>query len=277
MTEEEIKQVEHLVNEKVRANIRLEELRNIPIEEAKAMGAMALFGEKYGNQVRVIVFDRDYSVELCGGTHVVATGQLGFFKIVSEGSVAAGIRRIEAITGQAAETYVDEQETLIAALKETLKNPRDLKKAVDGLLEEKNQLQKQIDALQQEKSADIKQHLLEKIKPINGAQVLVEKIAIPQADMLKQLAFSLKNQVNDLVLVLAADISGKPQITVVIDEKLTKTHASLHAGQMVKQLAKHIQGGGGGQPFFATAGGKDISGLDKALEEAQIIIQKAIG
>nr|WKN37647.1 alanine--tRNA ligase [Tunicatimonas sp. TK19036] len=276
MTEEEIKQVEHRVNEKIRENIRLEELRSIPIDEAKGMGAMALFGEKYGEQVRVIVFDRDYSVELCGGTHVMATGQLGFFKIISEGSVAAGIRRIEAITGQAAETYIDEQEALLSSLKEALKNPRDLQKAVDGLLEEKNQLQKQIEAFQQEKSANIKQQLLDKIKPMNGIQVLIDKVSLPQADMLKQLAFSLKNQVNDLVLVLAADISGKPQIAVVVDENLTKMYNSLHAGQMVKQLAKHIQGGGGGQPFFATAGGKDISGLDKALEEAKTIIQEAV-
>ncbi|MEQ9437615.1 MAG: alanine--tRNA ligase [Cyclobacteriaceae bacterium] len=276
MTDEEIKQVEHLVNEKVRANIRLEELRGIPIDEAKAMGAMALFGEKYGDKVRVIVFDRDYSVELCGGTHVLATGQLGFFKIVSEGSVAAGIRRIEAISGQAAETYVNEQESLLAMLKETLKNPHDLKKAIDGLMEEKNQLQKQIETLQQEKATGIKQQLLDKIYSVNSTQAIVEKVSLPQVDMLKQLAFSLKNQVNDLVMVLAADINGKPQIAVVVDENLTKTHA-LHAGQMVKQLARHIQGGGGGQPFFATAGGKDISGLDNALEEAKKIIQEAVG
>ncbi len=275
MTNDEIQQVEHLVNQRVRENIRLEELRKLPIDEAKTMGAMALFGEKYGSEVRVIVFDRNYSVELCGGTHVSATGRLGFFKIISEGSVAAGIRRIEAITGTAAENYIREQEELLSSIKETLKNPRDLQKAVHSLVEEKNQLQKQIDALQQEKASRIQQELASKIQNIKEAKIIIEKVYLPQADMLKQLAFNLKNQVDNLVMVLAADIEGKPQISVVIDELLTKTY-DLHAGQLVKQLAKHIRGGGGGQPFFATAGGKDVSGLEKVLEEAKEVIQNAL-
>ena len=275
MSEEEVQQVEQLVNERVRENIRLEELRKTPIEEAKAMGAMALFGEKYGDEVRVIVFDRDFSVELCGGTHVPATGHLGFFKITSEGSVAAGVRRIEAITGLAAETYVREQEELLSGVKETLKNPRDLQKAVDGLLTERNQLQKQIESLQQEKASAIKQKLVDKAYTVNGAQVITEKINLPQADMLKQLAFNIKNQVDALVMVLAADINDKPQIAIIVDEKFTQSH-DLHAGQMVKQLAKHIRGGGGGQPFFATAGGKDVNGLDKVLEEAKEMISAAL-
>ncbi|WKN41990.1 alanine--tRNA ligase [Tunicatimonas pelagia] len=276
MTDEEIQQVEHLVNERVRENIHLEELRKIPIDEAKAMGAMALFGEKYGDEVRVIVFDQDYSVELCGGTHVPATGHLGFFKITSEGSVAAGIRRIEAITGRAAETYVREQDELLSTIKETLKSPRDLQKAVQALVEEKNQLQRQIDALQQEKASGIQQELASKTQTINDTSVIIEKVALPQADMLKQLSFNLKNQVDNLVMVIAANIQGKPQISVVIDEKLTKTH-DLHAGQLVKQLAKHIKGGGGGQPFFATAGGKDVTGLEKVLEEADVLIKNTLG
>ncbi|MEM6840987.1 MAG: alanine--tRNA ligase [Bacteroidota bacterium] len=275
MTDEEIQQVEHIVNQRIRENIPLEEMRKVPIDEAKSMGAMALFGEKYGDEVRVIVFDRDYSVELCGGTHVPATGHLGFLKITSEGSIAAGIRRIEAITGQAAETHVREQEELLTSIKETLKNPRDLQKAVISLVEEKNQLQKQIDALQQEKASGVQQELADKAQTIGSTQVIIEKVSLPQADMLKQLSFNLKNQVENLVMVLAADIQGKPQISVVIDEKLTKTH-DLHAGQLVKQLARHIKGGGGGQSFFATAGGKDISGLDKALEEAKEVIQEAL-
>ncbi|MEM9674602.1 MAG: alanine--tRNA ligase [Bacteroidota bacterium] len=276
MTKEEIQQVEQMVNERIRKNIQLEELRKTPIDEAKAMGAMALFGEKYGEEVRVIVFDRDFSVELCGGTHVPATGHLGFFKIISEGSVAAGVRRIEAITGLAAETHVREQEGLLSSIKETLKNPRDLQKAVDGLLSERNQLQKQIESLQQEKAAGIKQELIDKAYSVNGAQVITEKVSLPQADMLKQLAFNLKNQVDALVMVLAANINDKPQIAVVVDEKFTQSH-DLHAGQMIKQLAKHIQGGGGGQPFFATAGGKDVNGLDKVLEEAKEMISTAFG
>jgi alanyl-tRNA synthetase len=274
MTEEEIQRVEQLVNERIRDNIRLEELRKIPIDEAKAMGAMALFGEKYGEEVRVIVFDRNFSVELCGGTHVPATGHLGFFKIISEGSVAAGVRRIEAITGLAAETYIREQEELLSGIKETLKNPRDLQKAVDGLLTERNQLQKQIESLQQEKASAIKQQLIDKAYAVNGAQVITEKVKLPQADMLKQLAFNLKNQMDALVMVLAADINDKPQIAVVVDEQFIQSH-NLHAGKMVKQLAKHIQGGGGGQPFFATAGGKDVNGLDKVLDEAKEMISAA--
>ncbi len=276
MTKEEIQQVEQMVNERIRKNIQLEELRKTPIDEAKAMGAMALFGEKYGEEVRVIVFDRDFSVELCGGTHVPATGHLGFFKIISEGSVAAGVRRIEAITGLAAETHVREQEGLLSSIKETLKNPRDLQKAVDGLLSERNQLQKQIESLQQEKAAGIKQELIDKAYSVNGAQVITEKVSLPQADMLKQLAFNLKNQVDALVMVLAANINDKPQIAVVVDEKFTQSHY-LQAGQMIKKLAKHNQGGGGGQPFFATAGGKDVNGLDKVLEEAKEMISTAFG
>ena len=276
MNDEEIQRVEHLVNERIRENIRLEELRKVPIDEAKSMGAMALFGEKYGNEVRVIVFDQDYSVELCGGTHVPATGHLGFFKIISEGSVAAGIRRIEAITGIAAENYVREQEELLASVKEALKNPRDLPKAVHTLVEEKNQLQKQIDTLQQEKARGIQQELINKAQLINETKVIIEKVSLPQIDMLKQLSFNLKNQVDKLVMILAADINGKPQISVVIDESLTKTY-DLHAGQLVKQLAKHIRGGGGGQPFFATAGGKDVAGLEKVLEEAREIVEEAVG
>ena len=275
MTDEEIQQVEHIVNQRIRENIPLEELRQVPIDEAKSMGAMALFGEKYGDEVRVIVFDRDYSVELCGGTHVPATGHLGFLKITSEGSIASGIRRVEAITGRAAEIYVREQEEILNEIKETLRNPRDLQKAVSALVEEKNQLQKQIDILQQEKASGVQEELARKAQRMDGIQMIIEKVSLPQADMLKQLSFNLKNQVENLVMVLAADIQGKPQISVVIDESLTKTH-DLHAGQLVKQLAKHIKGGGGGQSFFATAGGKDISGLDKALEEASILIKDTL-
>ena len=275
MTDEEILQVEHLVNQRIRENIPLEELRKVPIEEAKAMGAMALFGEKYGDDVRVVVFDRDYSVELCGGTHVPATGHLGLFKIISEGSVAAGIRRVEAITGPASENYVREQADLLDSLKESLKNPRDLQKAVQALVEEKNHLQKQIDTLQQQKASGIQQILVSKAETINGVQVIIEKVSLPQADLLKQLSFNLKNQINNLLMVLAADIQGKPQISVVVDENLTKMY-DLHAGELVKQLAKHIKGGGGGQPFFATAGGKDVAGLGKVLEEAKKVVQDAL-
>ena len=273
MTDEEIKEVERLVNRKVRENIPLKELRSVPIEEAKAMDAMALFGEKYGEQVRVIVFDQDYSVELCGGIHVPATGSIGLFKIVSEGSVSAGVRRIEAITAETAEQYVEEQEALLNEIKAALKQPKDIQKAVETLVAEKNQLQKQVETLQQKEAGALKDQLLAKAQQGEGATVIIERVSLPSADMLKKLAFDLKNQVEKLVLVLGADIDGKPQIAVAVDEALVQSQG-LHAGNMVKALAKHIKGGGGGQPFFATAGGKDVSGLKSALEEARGMVQK---
>lgn len=273
MTDEEIHEVERIVNQKIRANIPLEELRSIPIDEAKKMGAMALFGEKYGDNVRAIVFDRGYSVELCGGTHVLATGSIGFFKIVSESSVAAGIRRIEAITADSAEAYISQQENLLNELKATLKNPADLKKAVESLLTEKNQLQKQIESLQQKEAKALREQLIKEAYQVEEAQVIISRVELPNTDMLKKLAYDIKNKVDRLFLVIAADISSKPQITVMIDEQLIQTYG-LHAGNIVKELAKNINGGGGGQPFFATAGGKDLQGLDKVVQEAKQMVEQ---
>ncbi|GAA0190002.1 alanine--tRNA ligase [Fulvivirga kasyanovii] len=271
MTEDEIAKVEHIVNEKIRENIPLNEKRNVPLEEAKKMGAMALFGEKYGEFVRVITFDQDYSVELCGGTHVTATGNIGFFKIVSESSIAAGVRRIEAITSEAAEKYIDEQFALVNELKELLKNPKDLKAAVHSLVEQKGKLEKDIEKLHAGQAQGIKKELLGKVKEVNGANVIIEKITVPAGDALKNLSFELKNEVENLFMVLAAEVDGKPQIAVVIGDSLLK-EKDLNAGAIVRELAKEIKGGGGGQPFFATAGGKDINGLDKVLEKARTII-----
>lgn len=273
MTDEEIQEVERIVNHKIRENITLEELRGIPIDEAKKMGAMALFGEKYGDQVRVIVFDRNYSVELCGGTHVRATGNIGFFKIIAESSVAAGVRRIEAITADAAEDYVHQQENLLNELKATLKSPVDLKKAVESLLSERNQLQKQVEALQQKEATALREQLIREAYQVKEANVIIGKVALPNADMLKKLAYDIKNKVDHLFLVIAAEISDKPQIAVMIDEQLIQTYG-LHAGNMVKELAKHIKGGGGGQPFFATAGGKDVQGLDQVVQKARQIAEQ---
>ena len=275
LTDEEIKQVERQVNRKIRQNIVLEERRSVPINEAKAMGATALFGEKYGDQVRVIIFDPAYSVELCGGTHVAATGNIGLFKITSEGSTSAGVRRIEAVTAEAAETLVDQQEQLVQEIQELLKQPHDLKKAVETLLYDRNQLQKQLESLQQKAAAGLKGDLLEKAYSVNGANVIVEQIDLPSADALKKLAFDLKNQQENLLLVLAADVAGKPQIAIAIDETLVKTH-DLHAGKLVKELAKHIQGGGGGQPFFATAGGKKVDGLPQVVTAAKSLLEQVL-
>lgn len=273
MTDEEIHEAERIVNQKIRENIPLEELRNIPIDEARQMGAMALFGEKYGDNVRVIAFDRDYSVELCGGTHVPATGSIGFFKIISESSVAAGIRRIEAITADTAEAYVNQQENLLNELKATLKNPADLKKTVESLLTEKNQLQKQLDSLQQKEASSLQEKLISESYKAGEANVIVSRVELPNADMLKKLAYDIKNKVEQLFLLIAADINGKPQIAVMIDENLIQRYG-LHAGKIIKELAKNIKGGGGGQPFFATAGGKDLQGLDKVLAEARQVVEQ---
>jgi alanyl-tRNA synthetase len=270
LTDEELKNVEHLVNQKIRENILLDERRNVPIEKAKAMGAMALFGEKYGDFVRVITFDPNYSVELCGGTHVQATGEIGLFKIVSETAVAAGVRRIEAVTADEAENIIDSQLTLMSEVKELLKNPKDLKKSVEDLIEENKKLQKELEVLQNEKLQSLKEDLLKKTEQKNGTTVLVEKVKVPSADALKQLSYDLKARIDHAFIILASDISGKPQIAVMIDEEIVK-EKNLNAGQIVKELAKEIKGGGGGQPFFATAGGSDLAGLDRVIEKGKQI------
>ncbi|HNP17647.1 MAG TPA: alanine--tRNA ligase [Fulvivirga sp.] len=264
LTTEEINEVELIVNQLIRENIQLDEHRNMPIEEAKGLGAMALFGEKYGDHVRVVKFGE--SVELCGGTHVQATGNIGYFKMISESSIAAGVRRIEAITAEGAEQYVNEQLKLLAEVKGMLKGT-DLKAAVQQLMEEKSHLEKEVQQLYADKSKDLKKDLLANKVEENGIIKIIEKIALPNADALKQLSFELKNAVDNLFMVLAANIEGKPQIAVVISENLVKDK-SLNAGNIVRELAKEIQGGGGGQPFYATAGGKDISGLDMVVKNA---------
>jgi alanyl-tRNA synthetase len=253
MTQEEIDEVERIVNEKIRENVVLDEKRGVPIEEAKSMGATALFGEKYGDTVRVITFDPKYSVELCGGTHVQATGQIGIFKIITESSIAAGVRRIEAYTGFSAEKYIDEKLKLLNAVWESLKYPTDTEKAVNQLIEERNVLQKDLEKIKAEKASSLKGELLNKVKDVNGVKLIAEKIDAPDAMTLKRLSFQLKDQVDDLFLVLAADINGKPLISVMISENLVKDKG-LDANVIIKDLAKEIKGGGGGQPFYATAG-----------------------
>lgn len=265
---EQIEQIEQIVNARIRENIHLDEKRSVPVEEAKALGAMALFGEKYGDFVRVITFNPEYSVELCGGTHVASTGNIGLFKIISESAVAAGVRRIEAYTGPKAFEYVQEQEKELKSVKDLLKNPKDLTKAISALLEEQKKLNKEIESLHAKQSGQVKDDLKKEVSAIGGINTLVQKVTLPSADALKNLSFQLKNEVGNLFAVLAADIDGKPQISVIIDETLVKDKG-LNAGQIVRDLAKNIQGGGGGQPFFATAGGKDISGLDRVVEQAK--------
>jgi alanyl-tRNA synthetase len=275
MTTDEIRQVEDLVNEKIRANISLEELRNVPIEEAKAQGAMALFGEKYGETVRMIIFDRNYSVELCGGTHVPATGQIGLFKIVSESSISAGIRRIEAVTGLVAERYVQQGEEILSELKDLLKHPKDLGKAITTLVNEKNKADKELELLKKQKVGNLKEDLIASAEDVGGIKVILQHVEVPDAGGLKQLGFEIKKKIASLFMVLTTEINGKPQIAVVVSENLVNKK-ELHAGNIVRELAKHIKGGGGGQPFFATAGGSDVKGLPQVLTAARTYIPDAI-
>ncbi len=271
MSDAEIEAVENIVNEKIRQNIALEQLRNVPIAQAKELGAMALFGEKYGDFVRVVVFDRHYSVELCGGTHVPATGKIGRFKIMAESSSAAGVRRIEAITADRAEGYMRQQLNLLDEVQALLKYPSDLKKAVQQLLEQKHGLEKEVERLQLKETQQLKAQLLAKVVRRNGLAFLAAQVATPSADALKQLAYDLKAQVEDLFLVLAAEIDGKPHIAVMIAESLVQAKG-YNAAQLVRDLAKEIQGGGGGQAFFATAGGKDLAGLPRVVARAEQLV-----
>jgi alanyl-tRNA synthetase len=271
VTDEELQKVEDIVNDKIRANIVLDEKRNVPIQEALGMGATAAFGEKYGDFVRVITFDPQFSVELCGGTHVSATGQIGMFKFVSESSVSAGVRRVEAYTADKALTLMREQESVINQLKELFKGQTDVVKAVKILMDEKAALSKKIEALENEKLTETKNRLLNKIQAVGMVNLIAEEVEVPSADALKTLAFQLKNQVGDLFCVLGTEFGGKPQLAVIISENLVQDRG-LNASNIVKDLAKEIKGGGGGQPFFATAGGSDASGLGKALDKAKTLV-----
>ena len=266
MSDEEISEVEQIVNQKIRENIPLDERRNMPIEEAKKLGAMALFGEKYGETVRVITFDEKYSRELCGGTHVKASGEIGLFKIINESAIAAGVRRIEAITAFGAEDWVQKQQAIINKITELLK-VKDIGKAVEQLIDDKSELLKKLELLEGEKTQGIKLHLKTLVQHKNGINVLIQKVEIPSADQLKNLSFQLRSEIENLYCVLACEINGKPMLSIILSDNLVLEH-KLHAGNMVKVLAKHIQGGGGGQPFYATAGGNNNNGIEAALKEA---------
>ncbi len=263
--------IERTVNSKIRECIQLKEERNVYIREATERGVTAAFGEKYGDWVRVITFDPNFSQELCGGTHVKNTGEIGFIKIISESAVAAGVRRIEAVASVFAENYVSEQFTALNGVKALLKNPKELVKTVSDLLEENAKLKKDQGKALLQKASGLKDGLAQKAQAINGINFIAEKVELENADAIKNLAYSLKDVVPDLFLVLAAEIDGKPSLTVMLTENLVKDKG-LDAGKIIRELAKEIQGGGGGQPFYATAGGKDVSGLQKALNKAKTFI-----
>ena len=271
LSDEEIEQVEKVVNRKIRENFFCEEERDIPIQKAQEKGAMMLFGEKYGETVRIIRFGE--SIELCGGTHVGATGQIGLFKIVSESAIAAGVRRIEAITGKRAEKYVNDQINTLKNIRELIKGSNDIIVSVGNLLKENTELTKKIETFSRERLKIIKENLKSKILTENGINIITGQIEVENAAMMKNLAFQLKNEVNNLYLVLGADIDGKPNLTIMIDEALVN-EKGLNAGQIIREAGKEIKGGGGGQPFYATAGGKEIAGLQAAIEKALTFINK---
>lgn len=272
MTDEEIAKVETIVNQKIRENIPLEENRDMPIEEAKASGAMMLFGEKYGETVRMITFDKDFSRELCGGTHVPATGEIGVFKILAETGVAAGIRRIEAVTSNAAEAYLNKELDELNAIRTLFKNPKNVAKQVEALQEENKNLKKQIEQMLAQQAMALKGNLKANFESINGVNFLATRVSLDDSNALKTLAYQLEKEVGDAVIVFGAEIKGRPQLMVTISNSLIENGKGLHAGNMIRELAKEIKGGGGGQPFFATAGGKDASGLDSAIAKAKTMI-----
>jgi alanyl-tRNA synthetase len=268
MTDGELQQVEDFVNARIQEQLPLIERRSIPFAQAVSEGAMALFGEKYGDEVRAIKFGD--SMELCGGIHVKNTAEIWHFKIVSEGAVAAGIRRIEAITSDAVKAHFASYENTLNEVKEALKNPQDILKAVHSLQEENGKLSKQIEALMKDKVKTIKAALATEVKTVNGVQFLAKQVDL-DPNGAKDLAYELGTLGTNVFIVLATDdpevLGGKPTISCYISKELV-AEKSLNAGNVVRELGKYIQGGGGGQPFFATAGGKNSSGIAEALEKA---------
>ncbi|HEU4901281.1 MAG TPA: alanine--tRNA ligase [Flavisolibacter sp.] len=264
MTDEEIKEVERLVNEKIRENIPVV-IRTLPKEEAVQSGAMALFGEKYGDFVRVVTIDPSYSIELCGGTHVGATGELGFFKIKSEAAVAAGVRRIEALSGLTAENYIQEQFLTVRVIREALKNPKDLNKAIVSLYDENAALKKQLEKFEAAQIKTLRDTLLQKAEIINGAHFIGEVVEVSSADALKKLAFELKATLPNHVISLAAAIDGKASVVLLFDDAIA-AEKGLDAAALIKQkISPLIKGGGGGQKTLATAGGQDSSNLRQVI------------
>ncbi len=277
MTDEEIAAVETLVNEKIRENIPVV-IRQMPKEEALKLGAMALFGEKYGDTVRVVMIDPGYSIELCGGTHVGSTGELGYFKIRHEGAVAAGVRRIEAVSGPAAETWLTEQLADLRAVREALKNPPVLAKAAESLLAENSELKKKLEKAEAKQLADLRQQLLGRVQTVGGVAFIGEIVEVSSADAVKKLTFDLKSGLAALpgappyLVVVAANIEGKPAVAVLLDEQLVNDR-NLQAPAIIKEwVAPLVKGGGGGQKTLATAGGQDASQLPQVVAAVREVL-----
>ena len=271
VTDEELAAVETLVNEKIRENIPVI-IKSLPKEEALAMGAMALFGEKYGDTVRVVIMDPAYSVELCGGTHVGQTGELGIFKIKHESAVAAGVRRVEAVCGSAAEHYLQGQLTELHALKAQLKNPKEPLKALVQLQEENSELKKRVEGLEARQLVGIRKELLQKDEIINNVTFVGDIVEVSSADTLKKLAGDVKHHLHDSLVTLCANIDGKAYVAISISDTVIAAK-NLDAGKIIKEkVAGLIKGGGGGQKNLATAGGQDISNLQQVIEQVKAML-----
>lgn len=264
MTDEEIRKVEMLVNDMIRQDIPLDEHRDMPLDEAKKMGAIALFGEKYGDKVRVVKFGP--SIEFCGGIHAHSTGRIGMFKIISESSVAAGVRRIEAKTGKECEMLMYDLEDGMKAIKALFNNTKDLLGVIEKYIEEHDSMKKSIEQFQAERVERVKEKLISQARIVNGVKVIASTLIMKQ-DAAKDLVFKIRAAEPERMLcVVGSTFDGRPTLSVMISEDLVKEHG-LNAGQMVREAAKLIKGGGGGQPHFATAGGKDIDGLSAAVDK----------
>lgn len=274
MTTEELQEVEQIVNSLIQKNSPLNENRQSTIEEAKKRGAMALFGEKYGDIVRVIQFGD--SIELCGGTHVSATGQIGSFKIISEGSIASGIRRIEAVTGNGALKFFNENISIVKELEQAFKTPMQrVLNSIKDLQEENKRLQTQIESYKKEALGQLKGQLKKDIVESNGVSWLIKTLSVENANEVRDLAYQLKGEVENLIFIVGADIQGKANLTIMFSDNLVNDF-NLNAGTIIREVAKEIQGGGGGQAFFASAGGKNLQGLPGALKKATEIIKKKL-
>jgi alanyl-tRNA synthetase len=271
VTEEELAKVEAIVNEKIRENIPVV-IKEMKKEDALATGAMALFGEKYGEMVRVVIMDPGYSIELCGGTHVSSTGELGFFKIMHETAVGAGVRRVEAVSGKAAEEIINKEFELIKTIREQFRNPKDLNKAIENIQGENAELKKQLERVEAKQLAELKNTLLQKMETINGIHFIGEIIEVLNTDALKKLCVSLKNEMTDYAIILASDIEGKASVAIALDEEVTVSK-KLDAPKIIKEyITPLIKGGGGGQKTFAIAGGKDATRLSEAIEKVKSLI-----
>ncbi len=272
VSDEELGSIESMVNEKIRENIPVK-IEEMPKDDAIEMGAMALFGEKYSDLVRVVMMDKDYSIELCGGTHVNATGEIGFFKIKHESAVAAGVRRLEAVAGIAADRWVNGQLEQLQAVKESLRNPKELQKSIENTLAENAALKKQLENLENRALVGIRNELLKRDEIINGVSFIGDIVEVSNPDALKKLCFDLRSNLNDYVAVLGANIGGKPFVAIGISDGVVAARG-LDAGKLIKEhVAPLIRGGGGGQKNLATAGGQDVSGLKEVIERIKGLLR----